>query len=334
MKTTAFLCRLGLLIALTLPASAQVTNYAVFKVTVYHQVDTMPPTVPDFPNAYYFGAQLNLTASNYYDSASFFWTAAPLTSTAATNLALALVSPYNYNYGSPFYTTKAAFDADFGPGDYEVEGLFTNLSYDSGIVTIPNPELYATNLPAFSPSAWSRMQQVDPAQDLALELNSFAVVPGATEAPMFLNVFDPAGISPANYYTNGVSLLVTNVLIPANTLEYGVNYEADLFFSSRTDTPNAGFNGATAIMGFDDLTYASVATIPPPLWIASSGTNVVLSWPSLASNFILQGSTNLLDPAGWLDVTNIVQPPGLTNSAVFPAMGKALFYRLAQGGGS
>jgi hypothetical protein len=327
MKPIHYLRFLSLVVLLALPARAQVTNFAIFKVTVYHQTNSAPPVTPDFPDAYYFGAQLNMSVANYYQAADFIWSAAPPTS-PAYNANMPLISPNNFNYGSPFYATKAAFDADFGPGDYEMDGTFTNTTaYDNGFLTIPGTDIYSTNIAAYTPASLNQMQHMAPAQDLSVYLNSFDVFPGADEALTFINVFDPnSGISA--YYTNDVSLLFTNLIVPANTLLYGMTYRVDTFFSSRIDTPDAGFNGALGIVGFDDLTYTEIITIPPTLNIAASGTNVVVSWPSLASNFYLQSTTNLLNAFGWNTVTNIFQPPGLTNMAIFPATGASRFYRL------
>jgi len=327
MKFMLCLRLLGLLVICASPAMAQVTNFAAFKVTVYHQTNSAAPTAPDFPNAYYFGAQVNLYEFDYYQSADLYWNEAPSTSPAA-DATMTLTTPYFLYYGSDYYSSKAAFDADFGDGDYEIDAtLFDSPSYDSGYLTIPSPELYSTNIAAYTPDSWTQMQSVNPNHDLSLNLNSFDVLPGADEALTFVNVFNPTTGNSA-YATNGTSLLLTNVFIPAGSLQYGVTYRVDTFFSSRINTPNAGFNNALGTMGFDNLTYTEITTIPPPLTIAANGNNIVLSWPSLASNYILESTTNLLAPQGWNYVTNIVQPPGLTNSASFPVTDSACFYRL------
>jgi hypothetical protein len=237
-------------------------------------------------------------------------------------------SPYNFNYGSPFYADKAAFDADFGDGDYELDATISGSpSYDSGVLTIPSPELYSTNVAAYAPDSWNQMQSVDPNTDLSVYLNSFDVMPGADEALTFINVYDP-NFGTSYYYTNGTSLLLTNLFIPAGTLEYGKTYRVDTFFSSRVDTLDVWSGYAPGFMGFDNLTYTELTTIPPPLTIAPSGNNVVISWPSLASNFTLESTTNLLDPTSWSFAASIYQPPGLTNSISVPATNSACFYRL------
>lgn len=273
-----------------------------------------------------------MTVSNYYQQADVMWLQAPNTS-PVTNLNLPAISPFNFGYSVPYYTNKAGFDADFGPGDYEFDGTDTNtLVTDPAYVTLPTTEYYPSNIPAFTAESWNRMQQVDPAQNLSVNLNGFGVVDGGDLALTFIEVFNrlnPGGLDA--YSTNNNSSALTNFVIPANTLYYGQNYEVDVYFSSRLVAHDAGFGGADGIVGFDYLTFADLSTIGPTLTIAMPGTNVAVNWPSLASNFSLQTSTNLSDPYGWGFVTNIVQPPGLTNTAVFPASDQNRFFRLTLG---
>src|SRR5580700_5737869 len=63
-------------------APAQVTNVALFKVTVFNQTSGLPPVAPNFPYAYYFGAQLNMYVADYYQLADVMWLEAPPTSPA------------------------------------------------------------------------------------------------------------------------------------------------------------------------------------------------------------------------------------------------------------
>jgi hypothetical protein len=71
-----------------------------------------------------------------------------------------------------------------------------------------------------------------------------------------------------------------------------------------------------------------IATTAPQLTIANSGTNVLVTWPSYASNYQLQSNTNLLDPGGWTPITAGVSTNGLTLSALIAKTATATFFRL------
>lgn len=71
-----------------------------------------------------------------------------------------------------------------------------------------------------------------------------------------------------------------------------------------------------------------LATSPLTLAITSSGTNNLISWPTAATGFHLQFSTNLPPNASWLPVS---QSPSISNSlsvVSLPASGPAGFLRL------
>ena len=103
------------------------------------------------------------------------------------------------------------------------------------------------------------------------------------------------------------------------------------FFSNRQDTPNAGFGGALGTVGFDNLTYTTLVTIPPWLHItAAANQEVTLTWPALISNFALQQNDSLgTDDAGWTTLTNVPVTMCGTNSVALPASDGQEFFRLA-----
>ena len=63
------------------------------------------------------------------------------------------------------------------------------------------------------------------------------------------------------------------------------------------------------------------------LSIATAGTNVLVTWPSLNTGYMLQSATNLASPA-WITVS----PPAVVVNNQYTATnsrgGKAKFYRL------
>jgi len=69
--------------------------------------------------------------------------------------------------------------------------------------------------------------------------------------------------------------------------------------------------------------YGTVFSIlvPPPLTIAASGNNVVLTWPVNVTGFNLQSATNLAHPAIW-------EPVSGQHTVTNPISGRQKFYRL------
>jgi hypothetical protein len=103
-----------------------------------------------------------------------------------------------------------------------------------------------------------------------------------------------------------------------------------LFFSNRV-TPvvtNEDGSSVSVIVGYDDITDATLVTIPPPLQISLSGECVTLTWPSLATNYTLQ-VTHQLDTNSWCNVTNSPTVAGSANSLNLPAKHSQAFFRLA-----
>jgi len=70
--------------------------------------------------------------------------------------------------------------------------------------------------------------------------------------------------------------------------------------------------------------------LPPLLAIIRSATNVILTWPTNATVFTLQSTTNLVPPRFW-----IANPPAPfvvngQNTVTNPVTGTQKFYRLSQ----
>jgi uncharacterized repeat protein (TIGR03803 family) len=81
----------------------------------------------------------------------------------------------------------------------------------------------------------------------------------------------------------------------------------------------------------NSVIFDYVASAPAPrLAIIHSGANVVLTWPTNATGFMLESTTNLVPPAVW--ITNSTSPFVVnTNNAVTNAItGTQKFYRLSQ----
>jgi len=76
-------------------------------------------------------------------------------------------------------------------------------------------------------------------------------------------------------------------------------------------------------------TVFSLSLPPPQLTIIHAGANVILTWPTNATGFTLQTTTNLSSSAVW---TSVSPPPILVNglyTVTNPISGTKRFYRLA-----
>jgi hypothetical protein len=130
--------------------------------------------------------------------------------------------------------------------------------------------------------------------------------------------------------TNVFFANVPGILLPFETYN-------DVVFGITIDpaTPPGQYFGFVTILGGTNIFAATdlaspifeVSLPPAALGIASSGTNVVLSWASPPEGFALQKNSNLTTTI-WLAVTNI---PTVTNGqnqvTVSPSTGNQ-FYRL------
>ena len=78
-------------------------------------------------------------------------------------------------------------------------------------------------------------------------------------------------------------------------------------------------------------TIFSIALPPPPsLSISPAGTNVVLTWPTNATGFLLQCATNLVSPATWTSVASAPVILNGQNSVTNTGSAAARFFRLSQ----
>jgi uncharacterized repeat protein (TIGR03803 family) len=83
------------------------------------------------------------------------------------------------------------------------------------------------------------------------------------------------------------------------------------------------------ISGYGTIFKISLPVTPPQLAISPSGANVILKWPSTATGFTLESTTNLISPA-W--ATNLPAPLIVNgeNTVTNPSSGMQQFFRLSQ----
>ena len=77
-------------------------------------------------------------------------------------------------------------------------------------------------------------------------------------------------------------------------------------------------------------TIFSFTLAGPPLAIAHSGTNVVLTWSTAYSGYTLQSSTQLVAGAVWSSVSPLPVVLNNLNTVTNPVSAKTKFYRLSQ----
>jgi hypothetical protein len=77
-------------------------------------------------------------------------------------------------------------------------------------------------------------------------------------------------------------------------------------------------------------TLTVLVQIPATLTIAGSGTNVVISWSSAATGYILQANVDLTQSAGWSTVPEPIVTTNGLNTVTVPAVNQMQFYRLKQ----
>jgi uncharacterized repeat protein (TIGR03803 family) len=137
----------------------------------------------------------------------------------------------------------------------------------------------------------------------------------STNGTGFTNLYTFTANSTAPYTNSDGAHPNAALLLSGNTL-YGTAY-------------NGGNPGLSVEYGtVFSFTLASVS--PPQLTINSSGTNVILTWPTNATGFTLESTTKLVPPAIW--ITNSTSSFVVnTNNAVTNAItGTQKFYRLSQ----
>ncbi len=80
--------------------------------------------------------------------------------------------------------------------------------------------------------------------------------------------------------------------------------------------------------GFWGIIAAVQAAGAPLLTITHSGPNVVVSWPSPSTGFVLEQNTNLQNPSGWSSFAGTINDGVITKSVVITSPIRDLFFRL------
>jgi uncharacterized repeat protein (TIGR03803 family) len=110
------------------------------------------------------------------------------------------------------------------------------------------------------------------------------------------------------------------------------NSDGSFAFPQLVNSGNTLYGMATGggLYGFGTLFSLLLPIVPPQLTISSVETNVLLAWPTNATGFTLQFTTNLASPTVWN--TNSTPPVFINQQNVVTntISGAQMFYRLSQ----
>ncbi|MCI0745370.1 MAG: hypothetical protein L0Y58_08205 [Verrucomicrobia subdivision 3 bacterium] len=112
----------------------------------------------------------------------------------------------------------------------------------------------------------------------------------------------------------------------------GTSSGAQYRVSGTAGQPDAGkLSGGNYILrgGFWGVATAVQVAGSPDLSITASGANVILSWPSPSTGFILQQTTDLTSGT-WTTVASLPGDDGATKRVTVPAFAGRAFFRLVK----
>jgi len=242
--------------------SADVVTYDAFKNRVYEQTTAAQPSAPDH---YSFFARIFLDSS---------------LSSATSTLTVPNSATYDMgSSGSLFihqdtFTSEATMNATFPSGAYQysLNSPDLNPNNQGGILNLPDP-FYSLSIPYFT--NFNSFSSINITQPFTFQWNQFQTNASAPLSQIFFTLYDnKTGAFVVNqFFPNSTTQSYT---VPAGTMVLGDSYQASIYFSSRENTPNAGFNLANALASFDEVTAASLLTVPEPTSFTLAGVGSLL----------------------------------------------------------
>ena len=152
--------------------------------------------------------------------------------------------------------------------------------------------------------------------------------------PMFINS-DIGSFVPATSMLNCISS--DPLFVNAAAGDFHLQTNSPCRNAGTNDTWMAGaqdLDGKPRIAGgIVDMGAFEIPTVgvsPPQLTIIHSGTDVVLTWPTNATGYTLQSTTNLMSSAVWGTVSPAPIVVNSKNTVTNSISGKQIFYRLSQ----
>lgn len=227
---------------------AAITSYDIFYSAFYTQSTVAPPTSPD----------VHVFATRVLTSSAADIAAASLT---VPNFPFAYnlfaVAPTTYLAARSF-GSQAAMELAFPTGLYTHSIRGGTLGSTSATLSRPVSLFFCSEIPAFDADSLNTLAAFPANQGVSLSFASFTRPSAANTALTALTIFDSQNAIVFNAIEPGET--TTSITVPANTLQPGTTYRATLYYSSRIETPNAGFGTAIAIVGCDRATNATLVT--------------------------------------------------------------------------
>jgi hypothetical protein len=235
-------------------APAAIDFYRLGKRIAYNQTSNSQPTTPVGFDG---GVDLYADTAAELTSARVFSTSPTLLSPASP-FVLSEYAPGSW-ISSQTYDSLETMDTNLPPGDvfgYLIEG--GAMGNRLGLLRIPETNLFTTDVPYFTNNAFSQLNGLDPTDPFTMAWNGFTPEAGVTDAPIFFTIYR---VSDGQSMIGTVaSNSVTSFLIPADTLAPATQYRAELYYSSRQNTVDAGFVGADSSVTFDLVTNLNFIT--------------------------------------------------------------------------
>lgn len=269
---------LAALSVVCLPTAAQgaIKYFRLFKSTSSQQTSNAQPVTPDVA-----WANVDIFSDNASDLNSATVTAAsPLSPISLSLAGPGYAPPFSAFTFSTSYATVNSLTIDY-PNSTAYQFAIGGgvLGNQNASLTTPATNLFPV-IPYFNGSTFSQSQGMNSALPFTFAWNGFSVGNGIN---LELAYFTISRISDGQVAYNTVEGNgASSVIIPANTLQPSTAYNATLIYDARIEGPNAGFNGATSEIAFDqrvNLVFATRA-VPEPdsLVLAAAGLLSLLAW--------------------------------------------------------
>jgi len=233
-------------------AQAEISFFRLFKTLSYEQTSNAQPSTLAIASG---------DATILYNDVNDFSTAQVNSTSPLSPMALTPSFTGAVSYGQLF-ATSGDLDTDFPDNTIYAFGISGGtLGTDAAALNTPATSIYASQVPYFNGTTYDQLQGMDPAAPFSFTFDGYAAPVGGNTPLIFFSITrDSDG---AFIYGDSGANTLTSFLAPANTLEPNTAYTVSLIYSSRIDTPNAGFNGATAEVGYDLRTNLGFTTAVP-----------------------------------------------------------------------
>jgi hypothetical protein len=255
-------------------AQASITFYDVFTNNSYLQTSNAQPST---------ATGFFATATLSYNTAGNVGNAQVVTGGSTSPLTLTSSPGNNFDYSASF-PTQAAMNAAFplgSPYTFQIGG--GTLGTQSASLNTPGAALFSV-IPFLTGSSYSQLQGLNPTLSDTIGINGFSPVAGTTESFVFITITRQSD-NALVFQQSFLSPSTTSIFLAANTLAAGTAYNIDLDYSSRITTANAGFGGASSLIGFEQRTEIGFSTgsgVPEPSSLALTLAGVCMASAVLA----------------------------------------------------